>query len=134
MGQVVIKVCCRVHASSPARGRSRARRNHRGSELLFRDHQSRGDARNAVAGQSEMDGVFKDASTGQMAQQVRLSVTARSTVGSASTEAEHTPTAPLAEEILDITVDRPCMMCVRDTRAGWALFVAILNDPRSAAV
>ena len=83
---------------------------------------------------SEMDGVFEHASTGQMAQQLRLSVTARGTVGAASTEVELTTTAPQGKEILDITVDRPYMMCVRDTRTNWPLFVAVVNDPTSAAV
>lgn len=82
---------------------------------------------------SEMDGVFESATTGQMAQQVRLSVTARGTVGGASTEAELQTTAPRSEDVLDITLDRPYMMCVRDTRTDWPLFVAIINDPTSVA-
>ncbi len=81
---------------------------------------------------TEMDGIFENATTGQMAQQVRLSVTARGTVGAASTEAELQTRAPEVD-VMDFTVDRPFMMCVRDTRTNWPLFVAIVNDPTSTA-
>src|SRR5690606_6560701 len=77
---------------------------------------------------SEMDGIFQDATTGQLAQQVRLTVTARGTVGAALTEAEiAVESAPALVE--EMVVDRPFVMRVLDTRTGWPLFVAIVNDP-----
>lgn len=77
---------------------------------------------------SELDGIFADAYTDQLVQQVRLTVTAKGTVGAALTE------AAVAEESASVApyqliVDRPFVMRVLDTRTGWPLFVAIVNSP-----
>ncbi len=32
-------------------------------------------------------------------------------------------------DLVELTVDRPFVMRVLDTRTGWTLFVAIVNDP-----
>ena len=82
---------------------------------------------------SSMDGIFEDATTGQMAQQVQLTVTARGTVGTASTEASLETEAP-PQDVTEFYVDRPYMMVVRDTRTGWPLFIAIINDPGDGVV
>ena len=79
---------------------------------------------------SEMDGVFDNATAGQMAQQVQLSVTARGTSGGAVVQAELETKVPELD-VMDFTVDRPYLMCVRDTRTQWPLFIAVVNDPTS---
>lgn len=78
---------------------------------------------------TDMNGVFENATTGQMAQQVRLSVTAAGTEGAAATEAQLETLAPAKEPEDTFVVDRPYLMCVRDTLTGWPLFIAIINDP-----
>lgn len=76
---------------------------------------------------SELDGIFQGATTGQFAQQVRLTVTAKGTVGAALTEVAVLSSAPVS--LQELIVDRPFVMRVLDTRTGWPLFVAIVNDP-----
>ena len=77
---------------------------------------------------SEMNGIFSGAFTDQVAQQVRLTVTAKGTVGAALTEAAVAESSgPVAD--VELTVDRPFVMRVLDTRTGLPLFVAIVNDP-----
>lgn len=79
---------------------------------------------------SELNGIFDDAFTDQVAQQVRLTVTAQGTVGAALTEAAvalESSSGPVADVAL--TVDRPFVMRVLDTRTGWPLFLAIVNNP-----
>lgn len=79
----------------------------------------------------ELAGIFTDAAAGQVVQQVRLTVTAKGTVGAALTEAGiEAVSAPGSENI--IVVDRPFVMRVLDTRTGWPLFLAIVNDPAPA--
>lgn len=81
---------------------------------------------------SEMDGIFTDATIDKVAQQVRLTVTAKGTVGAAITEAEVVvESAPAPLDIKELTVDRPFIMRVLDTRTGWPLFIAIVNDPNN---
>lgn len=79
----------------------------------------------------ELAGIFTDATAGQVVQQVRLTVTAKGTVGAALTESGiEAVSAPGAETI--VVVDRPFVMRVLDTRTGWPLFLAIVNDPTPA--
>ncbi len=78
----------------------------------------------------DMDGIFDDAFTDQVAQQVRLTVTAQGTVGAALTEAAVAiESASEPSAAVELTVDRPFVMRVLDTRTGWPLFVAIVNNP-----
>ena len=76
----------------------------------------------------QMDRIFGGASVLQMVQQTRLIVTAEGTVGAALTESAvglgATPGGPV-----EMVVDRPFLMRVLDTRTGWSLFLAIVNDP-----
>ncbi len=78
---------------------------------------------------SEMDGIFDNAFTDQVAQQVRLTVTAKGTVGAALTEAAVAESSFTPGDAIELTVDRPFIMRILDTRTGWPLFVAIVNDP-----
>lgn len=78
---------------------------------------------------SEMDGIFPNAFTAQVAQQVRLTVTAKGTVGAALTEAAVAESSAGSVYAVEMTVDRPFVMRVLDTRTGLPLFVAIVNDP-----
>lgn len=77
---------------------------------------------------STLDGIFSGATTLQFAQQVRLMVTAKGTVGAALTEVAVGESAP-AQKPVAFVVDRPFVMRVLDTRTGWPFFVAIVNDP-----
>ena len=64
----------------------------------------------------------------QVAQQVRLTVTAKGTVGAALTEGVAAESSgPVMD--LKLAVDRPFIMRVLDTRTGFPLFFAIVNDP-----
>lgn len=77
---------------------------------------------------SEMSGIFGGAYVDQVAQQVRLTVTAKGTVGAALTEGVAAESSgPLVD--VELAVDRPFIMRVLDTRTGWPLFFAIVNDP-----
>lgn len=76
---------------------------------------------------SQLGGIFDGASTDQMAQQARLIVTAKGTVGAALTEGAAVVSAPVID--VDLVVDRPFIMRVLDIRTGWSLFLAIVNDP-----
>ncbi|MEO7587055.1 MAG: serpin family protein [Arachnia sp.] len=79
---------------------------------------------------SDLGGIFPGAYVGVVAQQVRLTVTARGTVGAALTETGvPTGAQPPPEEPVELIVDRPFVMRVLDTRTGWPLFLAIVNDP-----
>jgi len=80
---------------------------------------------------TNMTRIFNDATTGQLAQQVRLTVTAEGTVGAALTESGTDAISAPAEPVR-FTVDRPFVMRVLDTRTGWPLFLAIVNDPTDA--
>lgn len=75
----------------------------------------------------ELTGIFEDATAGQVVQQVRLQVTAQGTVGAALTET--VVDAVMAPDNETIVIDRPFLMRVLDTRTGWPLFLAIVNDP-----
>lgn len=75
----------------------------------------------------QLDGIFDDAFAEQFAQQAVLTVTAKGTVGAALTEVAVGESA--MSETLPFVVDRPFLMRVLDTRTGWPLFVAIVNDP-----
>lgn len=77
-----------------------------------------------------LDGIFADAFAEQFAQQVVLTVTAKGTVGAALTEVAVGESA--MPETLPFVADRPFLMRVLDTRTGWPLFVAIVNDPAAA--
>lgn len=77
---------------------------------------------------SQMEGIFDGATTSQMAQQVRLIVTAKGTVGAAVTEVTvATSSGPVVD--VELVIDRPFIMRVLDTRTGWLLFPSIVNDP-----
>lgn len=76
----------------------------------------------------DMDSIFVDAIVNQVTQQVRLTVTAKGTVGAALTEADIGVGAAPVENI-EFIADRPFVMRVLDTRTGWPLFLAIVNDP-----
>ena len=77
---------------------------------------------------TQMDGIFDGATTSQMAQQVRLIVTAKGTVGAAVTEVTvATSSGPVVD--VELVIDRPFIMRVLDTRTEWPLFLAIVNDP-----
>ncbi|RMB61918.1 serpin family protein [Tessaracoccus antarcticus] len=79
---------------------------------------------------SDMGGIFPGAYVGQVAQQVRLTVTASGTVGAAITETGiPTGARPPEAEPVELIVDRPFVMRVLDVRTGWPLFLAIVNDP-----
>ena len=77
---------------------------------------------------SQMNGIIDGGTTSQMAQQVRLIVTAKGTVGAAVTEGAVVTSAGPPVEVR-LVVDRPFVMRVLDTRTGWPLFLAIVNDP-----
>ena len=73
----------------------------------------------------EMGRIFDAASIDQLSQLARLIVTAKGTVGAAVTEGTSVVSAPETQ----LVVDRPFIMRVLDTRTGWPLFLAIVNDP-----
>lgn len=77
----------------------------------------------------ELNDIYETAFTDQLKQQVRLTVTAKGTVGAAVTEAAVSWESGSTVADVDMTVDRPFIMRVIDTRTGWPLFVAIVNDP-----
>lgn len=97
------------------------------------DIKTKWDLLDPLAGQgidlSEMYGIFPGAFTDQVAQQVRLTVTAKGTVGAALTEAAVAESLSEPADAMEMTVDRPFVMRVLDTRTGWPLFVAIVNNP-----
>ncbi len=64
---------------------------------------------------------------GQWVQQARLTVSAKGTVGAAVTEAATETSAVMPEHTL--TLDRPYVLRVLDTRTGWPLFLARIADP-----
>ncbi len=76
----------------------------------------------------EMDGIFDGAINEQLAQQVRLMVTAKGTVGAALTEAAVEESAVEQVPAFDFVVDRRFILRVLDTRTGWPLFVAVVNE------
>lgn len=78
---------------------------------------------------SVMSGIYPGAFTDQLVQQVKLTVSAQGTVGAALTEAAVGESLTEPEVVVDMIVDRPFIMRVIDTRTGWPLFVAIVNDP-----
>ncbi len=75
----------------------------------------------------QLGGIFVGATLDQMAQQARLIVTAEGTVGAALTEGAVVVSATVVD--VDLVVDRPFIMRVLDTRTGWPLFLAVVNDP-----
>lgn len=76
---------------------------------------------------TDLSGIADDARLGQVAQQVKLQVNAKGTVGAALTEVAVLSSAP---ELPQFIVNRPYVVRVLDTRTGWPLFLAIITDPR----
>lgn len=76
---------------------------------------------------AQLDGIIDGGTLDQLAQQARLIVTAKGTVGAALTEGAVAISAPAVD--VRMLVDRPFLMRVLDTRTGWPLFLAIVNDP-----
>lgn len=82
---------------------------------------------------NSVDGIFPDAIVDQFVQQVRFMVSAKGTVGAAVTEVAVVESAPApTPEIKTMTVDRPFVMRVLDTRTGWPLFLAVISDAEAA--
>ena len=76
----------------------------------------------------ELGRIFGGATVDQMAQQARLIVTAKGTVGAALTEVAIAVSAGPAVDV-ELNVDRPFIMRVLDTRSGWPVFLTIVNNP-----
>ena len=85
-----------------------------------------------VTFEGSVDGIFPGAIVDQFAQQVRLMVSAKGTVGAAVTEVAGVESAPQSPEN-ELVADRPFVMRVLDTRTGWPLFLAIVSDAADAA-
>lgn len=77
-----------------------------------------------------LDGIFDGAGANQAAQQVRLQVNAKGTVGAALTEVEIPVSAP-ANPPTTLVVDHPYVMRVLDVRKGWPLFLAVISNPEA---
>lgn len=80
---------------------------------------------------NSVDGIFPGAIVDQFAQQVRLMVSAKGTVGAAVTEVAVVESAPQPPAV-ELVADRPFVMRVLDTRTGWPLFLAIVSDAADA--
>ena len=77
-----------------------------------------------------LDGIFDGAGADQAAQQVRLQVNAKGTVGAALTEVEIPVSAP-ADPPTTLVVDHPYVMRVLDVHKGWPLFLAVISNPEA---
>ncbi|QXT63319.1 serpin family protein [Tessaracoccus palaemonis] len=75
----------------------------------------------------DVGGISPGTYVGQWVQQARLAVSAKGTVGAAVTEAATETSAVMPEHTL--TLDRPYVLRVLDTRTGWPLFLARIADP-----
>ncbi len=75
----------------------------------------------------DVGGISPGTYVGQWVQQARLAVSAKGTVGAAVTEAATESSAMMPEHTL--TLDRPYVLRVLDTRTGWPLFLARIGDP-----
>ena len=75
------------------------------------------------------DGIFKDAEVKQVAQQARLQITAKGTVGAAVTEVGVELSAAPPSTPIDFIVDRPYLINITAEATGWSLFLAAITDP-----
>ncbi|MBB1482641.1 hypothetical protein H5392_02050 [Tessaracoccus sp. MC1865] len=78
---------------------------------------------------SDLGGIVEDGFAAQWAQQAKLIVTAKGTVGAAVTEMVIATSAGSSVEVRTFTVDRPYVFRVLDTRTGWPLFLAAISNP-----
>ena len=80
---------------------------------------------------SDLGGIVPGSFGEQWVQQVALQVSAKGTVGAALTELSAAESGPVFDH--ELTVDRPYVFRVLDTRTEWPLFLAIVADPEGGA-